>query len=60
MHAKGGAAWAYEDQSFYWRPDQSNGALSREFYSHVDTIDSFVRVDADCWDAEVDYATQKN
>lgn len=23
MHAKGGAAWAYEDQSFYWRPDQS-------------------------------------
>jgi hypothetical protein len=59
MHAKGGAAWAYEDQSFYWRPDQSNGALSREFYSHVDTIDSFVRVDADCWDAEVDYAIQK-
>jgi hypothetical protein len=58
MYAKGGKAWAYEDQSFYWRPDQSRGKLNREVFSHVNTFDSSVRVDADCWDAEVDYAVE--
>src|SRR5439155_1389990 len=59
MHAKSGGTWAYEDQSFYWRPDRSNGVLTREVFSHVDTISSTVRVDADCWDAEVEYAIKK-
>jgi hypothetical protein len=59
MLAKGGKAWAYEQHSFYWRPDMSKGTLEREVFSHVDALDSSVRVDADCWDVEVDYAIQK-
>jgi len=59
MYAKSGNAWSYEDQSFYWRPDRSDGALTRQVFSHVDTLASSLRVDADCWDAEVEYAVQK-
>jgi hypothetical protein len=59
MMAKGGKTWSYEEHSFYWRPEQSNGVLSRKVFSHVDALDSSLRVDADCWDAEVDYAVQK-
>jgi hypothetical protein len=59
MMAKGGKTWSYEEHSFYWRPDQSRGVLSRKVFSHVDALDSSLRVDSDCWDAEVDYAVQK-
>lgn len=59
MLAKGGKTWAYEEHSFYWRPDMSKQTLEREVFSHVDALDSSLRVDADCWDAEVDYAVQK-
>jgi hypothetical protein len=59
MHAKSGKTWAYEENSFYWRPEMSNNKLGREVFSHVDALSSSLRVDADCWDAEVDYAVQK-
>jgi hypothetical protein len=59
MQAKGGKTWSYEEHSFYWRPNMSKGILDREVFSHVDALDSSLRVDADCWDAEVDYAVQK-
>ena len=59
MLAKSGKTWAYEEHSFYWRPQMSKGVLTREVFSHVDAISSSLRVDADCWDAEVDYAVQK-
>jgi hypothetical protein len=59
MLAKSGKTWAYEEHSFYWRPDMSKETLVREVFSHVNALDSSLRVDADCWDAEVDYAVQK-
>lgn len=59
MYAKTGNAWSYEDQSFYWKPDQSAGKLTREVFSHIDAVTPSVRVEADCWDAEVEYAIKK-
>jgi hypothetical protein len=56
MFSKRGKGWAYEDQSFYWLPERSDGVLTRQVFSHVDAVMSSIRVDADCWDAEVDYA----
>jgi hypothetical protein len=59
MYAKGGKTWAHDQHAFYWRPDQSNGSLSREVFSHVDSLRGAIRVEADCLDAEVDYAVGK-
>jgi hypothetical protein len=59
MYKKGGKTWAHDQHAFYWRPDQSNGFLSREVYSHVDSLSGAIRVEADCSDAEVDYAVRK-
>jgi len=59
MRAKGGKTWAYEEHSFYWRPEMSKGVLERQVFSNVDALSSSLRVDADCWDAEIDYAVQK-
>jgi hypothetical protein len=58
MFAERGEGWAYEEQSFYWLPTRSNGVLSREVFSHIDALECSVRMDADCWDAEADYAIQ--
>jgi hypothetical protein len=59
MYEKGGKTWAHDQHAFYWRPDQSNGSLSREVYSHVDSLTGAIRVEADCLDAEVEYAVRK-
>lgn len=59
LYAKGGKTWAHDQHSFYWRPDQSDGLLSREVFSSLDAITGMLRVDADCSDIEVDYAVRK-
>jgi hypothetical protein len=59
MYEKGGKTWAHDQHAFYWRPDQSGGSLSREVFSHVDSLSGAIRVEADCLDAEVDYAVGK-
>ena len=59
MRAKSGKTWSYEEHSFYWRPEMSKKVLVREVYSHVDALSSSLRVDSDCWQAEVDYAVHK-
>lgn len=50
---------AYDDQSVYWLPSQSEGALSREVFSAIDAVDSMIRVEADCHEGEIDYAVSK-
>jgi hypothetical protein len=56
MHEESGGTWAHDKHSFYWRHAQSGGKLTREVFSCVDAINSTIRVEADCWDAEVEYA----
>jgi hypothetical protein len=50
---------AYDDQSVYWLPTQSNGALTREVFSAIDAVTSMIRVEADCHEGEIDYAVSK-
>jgi hypothetical protein len=59
MHDQSGKTWAHDVHSFYWRPEGSGNSLSREVFSQLDAINSSLRVDADCWDAEVEYAIGK-
>jgi hypothetical protein len=59
MYGIGGNDWAHDHQAFYWRPEESKGRLSREVFSYVDALSGSVNVEADCWDAEVDYVVEK-
>ena len=51
-----GHTWAWDSQSFHWLPDPSKGHLKRELFSHLDAIEGYLKVNADCSDEEVEYA----
>ena len=51
-----GAKWAWDFQSFYWLPKPSAGSLKRELVSHIEAVEGFVKVNADCSNEEVEYA----
>lgn len=59
MNAESGKTWSHDAHSFYWRVEGSDEVLSREVFSHLDALTSSLRVDADCWDAEIEYAIGK-
>ncbi len=51
-----GHTWAWDSQSFHWLPEPSNGHLRRELFSHLDAVEGYLKVNADCSDEEVEYA----
>lgn len=51
-----GHTWAWDSQSFHWLPTPSGGKLQRELFSHLQAVEGFLKVNADCSDEEVDYA----
>lgn len=51
-----GHTWAWDSQSFHWVPEPSKKRLHRELFSHLDAIEGFMKVNADCSDEEVEYA----
>jgi hypothetical protein len=54
-----GHTWAWDKQSFYWLPRASSGFLKREVYTHINAEDSFLNVNADCSDGEVEYVVSQ-
>jgi len=51
-----GHTWAWDSQSFHWLPEPSKGHLKRELFSHLDAVEGYLKVNADCSDEEVEYA----
>jgi hypothetical protein len=58
-YEKNGDSWAWSNQSFYWLPKASSGFLARELFSHLDALEGFVKVNADCSDEEVMYVVSQ-
>lgn len=54
-YKKYGDTWAWDAQSFFWLPKASAGFLNREVYTHINAVEGFVNVNADCSDEEVEY-----
>ncbi len=61
MHAyqQNGSTWAYDSLHFYWLPKVSSGFLKRELYSQLDAESSYLKVNADCSDEEVNYVVSQ-
>jgi hypothetical protein len=51
-----GHTWAWDSQSFHWLPAPSGSKLQRELFSHLQAVEGFLKVNADCSDEEVEYA----
>jgi hypothetical protein len=58
-YEKNGHSWAWDAQSFYWLPKVSSGFLNRELFSHIDALEGFIKVNADCSDEEVMYVVSQ-
>jgi len=58
-YKKNGHTWAWDAQSFYWLPKVSSGFLTREVFTHIDAEESFVKVNADCSNDEVEYVVSQ-
>ncbi len=54
-----GSTWAWDSQSFFWLPEPSGKRLNRELFSHLDAIEGFIKVNANCSDEEVEYAVSQ-
>jgi hypothetical protein len=50
---------AYDDQAVYWLPAASEGALTREVFTAIDAVTSMARVEADCYEGEINYAVSR-
>jgi hypothetical protein len=54
-YQRSGESWAWDSPHVYWLPKVSSGFLARELYSHINTEEGFIKVNADCSDGEVEY-----
>ena len=52
-YEKLGDSWGWDAQSFYWLPEASAKILTRQVFSHLNTEEGFINVNADCSDKEV-------
>lgn len=56
MHEEGGDLWAYDGEFVHWLPEASNGKLTREVFTAIDARTGKLRVEADCYEGELEYA----
>ena len=55
MNKHGAAVRVHEVESVTWLVVPSNGKITRTVHTHIDGRESYVRFDADCHEAEIDY-----
>jgi hypothetical protein len=59
MNKHGAAVRVHEVESVTWLVEPSGGAITRKVHTHIDGRESYVRFDADCHEAEIDYVLAK-
>jgi hypothetical protein len=55
MNKHGAAVRVHEVESVTWLVAPSNGKITRTVRTHIDGRESYIRFDADCHEAEIDY-----